>query len=103
MSLVQKAIARRSEAAEQFKSANRSDLADKETSQASLLEKFLQAQMKDEDLQKLVKEVAEKLKAEGVDTKKLLGGVIKQVKEQAEGTVDGKRLKETVDDILKKL
>src|SRR6202162_2926093 len=54
--VLRKSIKRRRESVEMYTKGNRKDLADKETSEAAALEKYLPAQVSDEELRDAVKE-----------------------------------------------
>ncbi|CAO1613407.1 unnamed protein product [Parajaminaea phylloscopi] len=103
LTLIQKAIAKRKDSAAQYVEAKRQDLADKEHSEASILERFLPAQMNEGEIKAAIDEAIAKVKktAEG-DGKRLLGAVIKEVKTAVgEGRIDGKTLKEAVEKAMK--
>ena len=76
-SLLQKAVARRREAATQFRQGQRDDLAEKEEEEAVILERFLPRQMSVEEVEAVAKQALAELG--DVDGKKKLGALIKAV------------------------
>jgi uncharacterized protein YqeY len=80
--VVRKSIKRRKESAEMYGKGNRSDLADKETSEAAALEKYLPAQVSDDELRAAVKAAI----AGGA---KQIGAVMGKVLPQFKGRADG--------------
>lgn len=100
MSIIQKAISRRKEAAEQYSSADRHDLAEKEHKEASLIEKFLPAQLGEGELKTIVEEVYKGIMGQGIDGKKIMGLVMKELKDKVGGAADPRKMKELVDAVL---
>lgn len=80
--VIRKSIKRRKESAEMYGKGNRSDLAEKETSEAAALEKYLPAQVSDEELRTAVKAAI----AGGA---KQIGAVMGKVLPQFKGRADG--------------
>src|SRR6476661_4938363 len=80
--VIRKSIKRRKESAEMYVKGNRGDLADKETSEAALLEKYLPAQVGDDELRTAVKAAI----AGGA---KQIGAVMGKVLPQFKGRADG--------------
>ena len=80
--VIRKSIKRRKESAEMYGKGNRSDLADKETSEAAALEKYLPAQVSDDELRSAVKAAI----AGGA---KQIGAVMGKVLPQFKGRADG--------------
>jgi hypothetical protein len=80
--VIRKSIKRRKESAEMYGKGNRSDLADKETSEAAALEKYLPAQVSDDELRTAVKAAI----AGGA---KQIGAVMGKVLPQFKGRADG--------------
>lgn len=101
--MIQKAIAKRRDSASQYVAAKRKDLADKEHSEVSVLERFLPAQMSQAEIKNAIDQALAKLKqTTPVEGKRLLGAVIKEVKRSVgEGRVDVKVLKEAVEKATK--
>lgn len=101
LSILQKAIGRRHEAAESYTSANRADLAEKERQEASYIGKFLPQQLSPDELRDLIGQAVSAAKGQGVETKKLLGWVMKEIRGRVEGRTDNKKLKDVVQDVIK--
>jgi uncharacterized protein len=80
--VIRKSIKRRKESADMYTKGNRSDLADKETSEAAALEKYLPAQVSDDELRTAVKAAI----AAGA---KQIGAVMGKVLPQFKGRADG--------------
>jgi hypothetical protein len=84
---------RRLEAAEQFRGGGRPELADKEESEAELIEGYLPAELGDAEIDALVTEAIAQTGASGP---KDMGAVMKAVMARAAGRADGKRVSERV-------
>ncbi|MFL5823260.1 MAG: GatB/YqeY domain-containing protein [Solirubrobacteraceae bacterium] len=84
---------RRLEAAEQFRSGGRAELAEKEEAEAGLIEGYLPAELDDSELQTMVSQA---IAETGASDPKDMGQVMKVVMAQAAGRVDGKRVSERV-------
>ncbi|MGH7651057.1 MAG: GatB/YqeY domain-containing protein [Gemmatimonadaceae bacterium] len=80
--VIRKSIKRRRESAEMYTKGNRKDLADNETSEAKSLEKYLPAQISDEELRKAVRAAI----AGGATQ---IGAVMGKVLPQFKGRADG--------------
>lgn len=99
--LAQKVITRlikqRKDAIEQYKAGGRTDLAQTEEAQLSLLEKYLPAQLSDEEIQK----IAVSKKAElGVEDKAKVGILVGAVMKAVAGQADGGRVKTIVESLF---
>lgn len=88
---------RRLEAAEQFRQAGRGDLADKEQTEAGLIEQYLPSELDDSELRSLVTEA---IAETGASNPKDMGQVMKVVMSRAGGRVDGKRASAQVREAL---
>ena len=72
----------------QFTAAKRQDLVDRETKQLEALQEYLPEQMSEEEIKKVVKAKIVELEAEGMkDFGKVMGVVMKEIAEQAEGGI----------------
>jgi uncharacterized protein YqeY len=80
---------RRLEAAEQFRAGGRPELADREESEAELIQGYLPAELDDAQLDALV---AEAIAQTGASGPKDMGQVMKAVMAKAAGRADGKRV-----------
>ena len=91
--VVQKEIKKRRDSIEQYKAGGRDDLAQKEQAELTLLEGYVPAQMTDEDLETVVKEVIEQT---GATSMQDMGKVIGAVVAKGKGLAGGKRISESV-------
>ena len=79
---------RHKESIEAFDKAKRQDLVNQESSQLKILEEYLPAQLKDEEIAKIVDETIALLGQVGPgDMAKVMGQVMAKVKDQADGAV----------------
>lgn len=82
-------LKRRRESAAAYDDAHRSELADRERIEATVLERYLPAAMSDEDLSQVVARVIAEVGARGMAD---MGKVMKPAQAAVAGTADGKRL-----------
>ncbi|MEX0290709.1 MAG: GatB/YqeY domain-containing protein [Flavobacteriaceae bacterium] len=89
--LVQKLVKQRKDSAAIFKEQGREDLAAPELAQAAVIEKFLPAQLGEEEIEKVVVKTISETGAEGMkDMGKVMGIVSKKLAGQADGkTISG--------------
>jgi uncharacterized protein len=80
--VIRKSIKRRRESAEMYTKGARKDLADKETSEAAALEKYLPAQVSDEELRAAVRAA---IAGGATQIGAVMGKVLPQFKGRAEG------------------
>jgi uncharacterized protein len=80
--VIRKSIKRRRESAEMYTKGGRKDLADKETSEAAALEKYLPAQVSDEELRAAVRAA---IAGGATQIGAVMGKVLPQFKGRAEG------------------
>ena len=88
---------RRLEAAEQFRGAGRSELADQEESEARLIEGYLPAELGDAELDAIVSAAIQQT---GARDPKDMGQVMKVAMAQTAGRADGKRVSVRVREAL---
>jgi uncharacterized protein YqeY len=88
---------RRLEAASQFRDGGRPELAEREESEAKLIEDYLPAELDDSELDALVKDAIAQTGAAGPQD---MGKVMKSVMAKAEGRADGKRASARVREAL---
>jgi uncharacterized protein YqeY len=88
---------RRLEAAEQFRTAGRSELADQEEAEAGLIDGYLPAELPDAELDTMVSEA---IAQTGASDPKDLGQVMKVVMARTAGRADGKRVSARVREAL---
>jgi uncharacterized protein YqeY len=80
--VIRKSIKRRRESVEMYTKGNRQDLADKETSEAAALEKYLPAQVSDDELRAAVRAA---IASGATQIGAVMGKVLPQFKGRAEG------------------
>jgi uncharacterized protein YqeY len=88
---------RRLDAAEQFRGGGRPELADKEESEAELIEGYLPAELDDAELERIV---AEAIAETGAREPKDMGQVMKVAMGRVQGRADGKRVSARVREAL---
>lgn len=81
--VVQRAVKRRREAAEQMRAGNREDLASKEDQEAELLKQYLPAQLGEDEVRAFVREAIES----GATT---MGAVMGRIMPRIKGVFDGR-------------
>lgn len=95
--ILQKLVKQRRETAEIYASQNRKDLADVEIFQADVIQKYLPAQMGDEELTAILKGIITEVGATSVkDMGKVMGAAAKKLA----GKADNKAISEKVKQIL---
>ncbi len=86
ISVIQKEVKKRKEAAESFKQGGRTESAEKEEAELKVLEKYLPEQMSDEELTKIVEASITELGAASLsDMGKVIGSVMGKVGQSVEG------------------
>jgi uncharacterized protein YqeY len=84
---------KRREAAEAFGSAGRAELADRERAEGAVLDRYLPAQLTDEEVADLVRAAIEETGATGMPQ---MGAAMKAAQARAAGRADGRRLSSEV-------
>lgn len=97
LSVVKKAVKQRKEAIEQFQTAGRQDLVDKESSELKILSEYLPAQLSSEQVASIVDEVVAAL---GANSMKQMGAVMKEVMAKTNGAADNKLISQLIKDKL---
>ncbi|MEJ5264999.1 MAG: GatB/YqeY domain-containing protein [Bacteroidales bacterium] len=98
--VLQRMVKQRKESAEIYQSQNRPDLAEKELFEASVIEKYLPAQMSVEELEKAIRDIVARVGAKSpVDMGKVMGVATKELA----GKAEGKMIAETVKKVLASL
>lgn len=89
--LIQKLVKQRKDSAAIFKEQGREDLVEPELAQVAVIEKFLPAQLGEDEIEKVVIQIIESTGATGMkDMGKVMGMVSKQLGGQADGkTISG--------------
>lgn len=93
LQVIKKLAKQRQESIEQFSSAGRQDLADKEKAELEIISKYLPEQMPREKVESLVASTIESLGATSI---KDMGKVMKEVLAQSKGAADNKVVSEIV-------
>lgn len=95
MTIVQREVKKRKEAAAGFRLGNREEQAQKEEAELKILEGYLPAQLANEQLTKIVEEAINEVGAKSIsDMGKVMGIVMSKVKGQADGTTVSALVKE---------
>lgn len=89
LAVVRKQIKQREDSMEQFRSAGRPELADKEEAELAVLQQFMPAEMNPEEAAAALEEV---MAETGASSKKDMGRVMKLMQERTSGRVNGKEL-----------
>jgi uncharacterized protein YqeY len=88
MKLLQKLVKQRRDSLTIFEQQNRADLASKEAEETAVIEKFLPAQMSEDDIKKVLQEIIAQVGAAGPqDLGKVMGVATKQLAGKADGKV----------------
>ena len=93
IAVVQKEVKKRSDSAVTYRDAGRTDLAEKEESEITVLEEFLPEAISDEEVGKLADESIAEV---GATSKKDMGAVMKILQQKAAGRADNKALSQAV-------
>src|SRR5258705_2954509 len=97
MSVIRKAVKQRMDSIEQYTSAGRTELADKERSEMDLLKTYLPADLSDAEIEEGLREI---IASTGAQSKKDMGKVMKEATARYKGRVDGKKIQELVSRLL---
>ncbi|MEI6596753.1 MAG: GatB/YqeY domain-containing protein [bacterium] len=95
LEVISSEVKKRRDSVEAYISGGRQELADKESSEIKILEKYLPEQMSDEDLEKVVAEI---MASGATDFGKIMGQTMARVK----GKTDGGKVGEIVKKLLAK-
>ena len=93
IALLQRQVKQRSESIEQFQAAGRSDLVEKERGQLAVIERYLPAQLSDDELGDLV---GAAVSESGATTIRDMGKVMAVLLPRVAGRADGRRVSEAV-------
>jgi uncharacterized protein len=93
LSVIKKMVKQRKESIEQYQSANRQDLVDKENAELKVIEGYLPAQMSKEQIEAIVVQVIAETKATSI---KDMGTVMKAVIAKTAGAADNKLVSEAI-------
>jgi uncharacterized protein len=97
VAVLQRERKRRLEAAEAYRDAERSDLAEAEEREATIIEGYMPEQISDDELRKIVGDVVAE---SGASSPKEMGKVMSAVMPQVKGRADGKRVSAIVQELL---
>lgn len=92
--ILKRSIKQRKEAAEGFTKGGKMDSAEKEISEIPVFEKYLPAQLSEEEVKKAAQEVIAQLSAGPGDFGKVMGMTMSKLKGQADGDMVNKVVKE---------
>ena len=99
LKLLTSAAKRRKDSIEQFRNANREDLAQKEETELKIIQTYLPKQLSEDELKIKIYEIAKLIDAnKKEDFPKLMPAVMKELK----GMADGKFIKKIVTELLEK-
>lgn len=95
--IIGKEIKQRKDSIEQFEKGNRLELAEKEKLEMAVLEKYLPAQLSDDEVRTIVKEVISATGATGKsDLGKVMGALMPKVKGKADGALVTRMVQESL-------
>lgn len=97
VTVLRKSVKQRQDSIEQYVSAGRTDLADKEKMELSIIEGYLPKQMSADQVEAVVKQA---IKDVGATSPKEMGAVMKAVQAKTQGTADNKIVSEIVKKLL---
>jgi uncharacterized protein len=97
LAVIQKGAKQRRDSIEEFKKANRQELADKEIKELEMLQTYLPQQMNEEEIKTLVKEAINQTGAKAMtDMGKVMGILMPKVKGKADGGLVSKIVRESL-------
>src|SRR5689334_11127791 len=94
VALVKSELKRRKEAAESFQNGGRQEMAERELQEASILEKYLPAQMSEQELAGVIDQVISENNFVAADFGKAMGLLKSKIGQTADGAIMAKILKE---------
>ncbi|MDP3791903.1 MAG: GatB/YqeY domain-containing protein [Candidatus Omnitrophota bacterium] len=98
VSVIQRMIKEHKESIAQFEKGNRPDLVNKEKAELDILQKYVPAQMGEEELLSIIKATIQEM---GITSKADTGKAMKAVMEKVKGKADGKVVNQLVMSLLK--
>jgi uncharacterized protein YqeY len=98
VAIVQKQAKQRRDSIEQFRAAGRDDLAEKEVEELAVIERYLPAQLADDEIAAEVRAVVARTGAEGPQA---MGRVMGEAMKALKGKADGGRVRAAVERALK--
>ena len=100
LSVLTKEAKKRRESVDAYMQANRKDLADKESAELSVLEKYLPAALSEQELEDIIATAITEATNQGATGMKAMGTVMKIIQPQTVGRVDGTLLANKVKEKL---
>lgn len=100
MSALIKGVKQREDSLSQYTAANRTDLAERESYQISVLKEFLPKQMAEDEVRALVVATVDKLSAGVEKSKKLMGAAMRELGPQLKGKADMKFVSTLLSELL---
>ena len=97
LTVLRKQINQRKDSIEQYESAGREDLVQKEQDELAVLEKYMPETVSDDDLESKLQAIIEEVGAESMDD---MGAVMGRAMSALRGRVDGNRVREKVQSLL---
>lgn len=97
LQLLQKLVKQRREAAEIYSSKGRNDLAEEEAFQAGIIEQYLPAQMDDEEVKNVVRDI---IAETGATSLKDMGKVMGAAAKRLAGKADNKKISSIIKELL---
>lgn len=95
--VLQKEAKQHNDSIEQFKTAGRQELVDKETKELEIIKKYLPEQMSEEEIKKLVDEAVSQTEASAIsDMGKVMGALMPKTKGKADGSLVSRLVKEAL-------
>ena len=95
--ILSSAAKRRRDSIEQFTAGNRKDLADKETAELEIIQRYLPEQLSEEKVREIVSATIDE---EGVESLKELGKLMKALMPKLKGKADGKLVSSLAKEML---
>ena len=99
LSIVEKQVQLRLEAAEQYQQGERKELFDKEMAEAEILRAYLPEKLDAEEVRKIISDI---INETGAESLKDIGTVMAKLKQQADGKIDMKLASDFVRESLSK-
>lgn len=97
LTVIQSQAKQRKDSIEEFKKANRLELADKETKELEMLQAYLPTQMSEEEIKSLVKEAINQTGAKTIaEMGKVMGALMPKVRGKADGSLVSKIVRENL-------
>ena len=100
LKMLQRLVKQRKDSAQLYKEQNREDLAEPELAQVAVIEKFLPAQLSEEELKVIISEIVAKV---GATSPKDMGKVMGAANKELAGKAEGRLISTVVKDILSSL